>query len=66
MNMNAMLKECTRPHSLSHFVGGAGIALLVLYFVPVLASYLLVLGLVLLVGGLAWDMMVNPAKKSAS
>ena len=65
MNFNALMKECTKPHALSHSVSGAGIALLVLYFVPALLSYLLVLGIVLLVGGIAWDFMGNPAKKSA-
>lgn len=65
MNFNAMLKECTKPHALAHSVTGAGVAFLVLYFVPALFAYLLVLGLVLLIGGIAWDMMVNPAKKSA-
>ena len=65
MNLNAMMKECTKPHALSHSVSGAGIALLVLYFVPALANYALILGVVLVVGGMAWDMMSNPAKKSA-
>jgi len=57
------VKECTRPHVLAHSVSGAGIALLVLYFVPALLSYLLVLGVVLLVGAIVWDFMSNPAKK---
>ncbi|MCL5435415.1 MAG: hypothetical protein M1405_03435 [Patescibacteria group bacterium] len=61
--MNAMMKECFKPHSLAHSAIGAGVALLVLYFVPSLVSYLLVLGLVLLVGGVVWDFMSNPAKK---
>lgn len=60
--MNKMMKECTKPHSLAHSVSGAGLALLVLYFVPSLLSYLLVLGVVLLVAGVAWDYMSNPAK----
>ncbi|MBI4097421.1 MAG: hypothetical protein HY426_00090 [Candidatus Levybacteria bacterium] len=59
------MKECTKPHALAHSVSGAGIALLVLYFVPALAVYTLILGIVLLVGGIAWDFMSNPAKKSA-
>ncbi|MEK9178776.1 MAG: hypothetical protein AAB801_03280 [Patescibacteria group bacterium] len=61
--MDAMLKECMKPHSLAHFVSGAGIALLVLYFVPALSAYLLWGGVVLLVLGFVWDWMVNPAKK---
>ncbi|MBI2621482.1 MAG: hypothetical protein HYW63_02430 [Candidatus Levybacteria bacterium] len=66
MNVNAMMKECTKPHNLAHLASGGGIALLVLYFVPALVSYLLVLGLVLLVGGFAWDFMVNPAAKKGA
>ena len=65
MNFNALMKECTKPHALAHSVSGAGVALLVLYFVPALASYALILGVVLVVGGIAWDFMSNPAKKSA-
>lgn len=63
--MNTMIKECTKPHALAHLVSGAGVGILVLYFVPALASYALILGLVLVVGGFVWDMMSNPAKKSA-
>ncbi len=61
--MNAMFKECMKPHALVHSVTGAGIALLVLYFVPSLLSYLLVLGVVLFVGGFILEFFVNPAKK---
>jgi hypothetical protein len=58
-----MLKECTKPHALSHSVSGAGIALLVLYFLPTLMPYVLVLGLVLLIGGVLWDFASNAGKK---
>lgn len=57
------MKECTKPHALAHSVSGAGVALLVLYFLPTLTPYLLVLGLILLVGGALWDFASNPAKK---
>jgi len=60
--MDKMMKECMKPHALAHMVSGAGLALLVLYFVPALLTYLLVGGLVLLVGGVAWDFMSNPGK----
>ena len=63
MNMNAMMKECTKPHALAHLVTGAGVGLLVLYFVPSLLSYLLVLGAVLLVGGILWDYWAQSSKK---
>ena len=65
MNVNAMIKECTKPHALNHMVSGAGIGFLVLYFVPSLISYLLVLGVALLVVAFAWEFMTNPARKSA-
>ena len=63
MNMNAMMKECTKPHALAHLVTGAGVGLLVLYFVPSLLSYLLVLGAVLFVGGILWDYWAQSSKK---
>ncbi len=59
-----MMKECSKPHALAHSVSGAGFALLVLNFVPALANNALILGVVLVVGGIAWDFMSNPAKKS--
>lgn len=62
MKMDKMMKECMKPHALAHSVTGAGVALLVLYFVPSLTAYLLALGVVLVVGGAAWDFMSNPAK----
>ena len=65
MNFNAMMKECTKPHALNHMVFGAGIGFLVLYFVPSLTSYLLVLGVALFVVAFAWEFMTNPARKSA-
>jgi len=61
--MDKMMKECMKPHALAHMVSGAGIALLVLYFVPSLLTYLLWGGVGLLVVGVAWDWMSNPATK---
>ena len=58
-----MMKECTKPHVLAHSVSGAGLALLVLYLLPTLTPYLLVLGIVLVIGGVLWDLAANPAKK---
>ena len=63
MNMNAMFKECAKPHALVHSLTGAGIALLVLYFVPSLLSFSLVLGLLFFVGGFVLEFFVNPARK---
>lgn len=61
--MNAMMKACIKPHALAHSVSGAGVALLVLYFVPSLFAYSLALGVVLLLLGIVWDYSSNPAKK---
>ena len=61
--MNKMMKECMKPHALAHSVAGAGLALLVLHFVPSLMTYALWGGIVLLVVGVAWDFMSNPGKK---
>lgn len=60
--MNAMLKECTKPHTLAHWVSGAGIGFLVLYYVPSLGANLLMLGLVLLVVGFVWDYYAQSKK----
>lgn len=60
--MNGMMKECTKPHALAHSVSGAGVGLLVLYFVPSLTANLLMLGLVLLVVGVVWDYMSQSKK----
>lgn len=61
--MNKMFKECMKPHALVHSLTGAGVALLVLYFVPSLLSNLLVLGVVLLIAGIILEFFVNPARK---
>ena len=63
IEMQAMWKECSSPHSLAHFVTGAGIILLVAAYIPAVAANALILGLILLVAGVVWDFMVNPAKK---
>lgn len=61
--MNAMFKECMRPHALVHMISGAAVAFILLYFVPSLTANLLVLGLVLFVGGFILEFVVNPARK---
>lgn len=63
MNMNAMFKECMKPHAPVHSVAGAGIAFLFLYFVPSLTANLLVLGIVLFVAAFILEFFVNPARK---
>ncbi|MEK7605064.1 MAG: hypothetical protein AAB478_00925 [Patescibacteria group bacterium] len=61
--MNAMFKECMRPHALVHMVSGAAIAFLLLYFVPSLTANLLVLGVILFVTAFILEFFVNPARK---
>ena len=63
MNMNAMFKECMKPHALVHTVAGAGIAFLVLYFFPSLIANLLALGIILFVIAFILEFFVNPARK---
>lgn len=60
--MNAMIKECAKPHALAHSVSGAGIGFLVLYFVPSLTANLLMLGLVLFVVGFVLDYWAQSKK----
>ncbi len=60
--MQAKFKECTKPHALAHSVTGAGVGLLAVALVPALVANALILGAVLLVAGIAWDFVVNPAK----
>lgn len=60
--MNAMIKECTKPHALAHLVSGAGLVLLVLYFVPSLVANTLMLGVGLLVVGVVWDYFAQSKK----
>ena len=57
--MNKMMKECTKPHALAHSVSGFGVAFIVLALVPALAAHALIIGIVVLVVGVAWDFMVN-------
>lgn len=61
--MNAMMKECTKPHALNHMVSGAGVGFLVLYLFPSLGANLLLLGVGLLVVAFAWEFVTNPARK---
>lgn len=58
-SFDAKMKECTKPHSLAHSVSGLGIGLILVALIPALVANALVLGLIALVGGIVWDMMVN-------
>jgi len=63
MNMNAMFKECMKPHALVHSLTGAAVAFLLVYFIPSLAANLLVLGVLLFVAAFILEFFVNPARK---
>ncbi len=63
MNINAMFKECMKPHALVHMLTGVAVAFLLLYFVPSLNANLLVMGIVLLVVAFVLEFLVNPARK---
>ena len=63
MNMNAMFKECVKPHALVHSLTGAAVAFLLLYFVPGLIDKLLVLGIILFVAAFILEFFANPARK---
>ena len=63
MNMNAMFKECMKPHALVHSLAGAGVAFLLVYFIPSLTANLLMLGVLLFVVAFILEFFVNPARK---
>ncbi len=58
-SMDKMMKECMKPHSIAHMVTGAGLALILSTLIPAVAANALVLGVIVLVAGIAYDMMVN-------
>lgn len=58
-SMDKMMKECMKPHAIAHLVTGAGIALLLSSYVSAVSANAMVLGIIALVGGIAYDMMVN-------
>ena len=57
--MDAMMKECTKPHSLVHMLTGIGLGLILVGLVPTLASNGLMYGVVLVVVAVVLDMMVQ-------
>lgn len=62
MNMNAMFKECMKPHALVHYLAGAAFAFLILYLIPSLTANVLVLGIVLFVLAFILEFFINPAR----
>ena len=63
MNINAMFKECMKPHALVHYIAGAGFGFILLYLIPSLTANLLVLGIVLIAVAFILEFFVNPARK---
>jgi len=58
-SMDALIKACTKPHAVAHLVSGAGIGLILVGLVPALEVNALILGIIVLVAGMAYDFMVN-------
>jgi len=58
-SMDALIKACTKPHAIAHLVTGAGIGMLVLALVPSLVANALVIGIIVVVVGMVYDLMVN-------
>ncbi|MBI3282936.1 hypothetical protein HYZ70_02565 [Candidatus Curtissbacteria bacterium] len=58
-SMDAMMKACMKPHAIAHLVTGAGVGILVLALIPSLAANALVIGIIVVVAGVAYDFMVN-------
>jgi hypothetical protein len=63
MNINAMFKECMKPHALVHYIAGAGIAFILLYFILSLTTNILVFGIILFAVAFILEFFVNPARK---
>lgn len=53
--MNAKMKECFTPHALMHSLTGAGVGIIVANLIPAINS--LMVGVIILVIGIAFDMM---------
>ncbi|MBI2011775.1 hypothetical protein HYS91_03330 [Candidatus Daviesbacteria bacterium] len=53
--MDKMMKECMKPHGVLHLLTGAGLGLLLASYVPALSSNLVMVGLALVVVGIAGE-----------
>lgn len=53
-----MIKECTKPHPLLHTVSGIGLGMLLIALIPELALNAFMLGIVLLVVGVAGEFII--------
>lgn len=57
--MDKMMKECMKPHALTHLVTGAGLGMLVVALIPDLAMWGWMGAVVVIVVGMVLDMMVQ-------
>lgn len=57
--MDKKMKECMKPHALAHSVMGVGLGLVLVVLVPSLVANALMLGIILVVAAIVFDMMVN-------
>ncbi|HSX19408.1 MAG TPA: hypothetical protein VLE91_04765 [Candidatus Saccharimonadales bacterium] len=48
-----------KPHALAHSVAGLGVGFILVHFVPTLVPNALMIGVVVLVAGIVFDLMVN-------
>ncbi len=58
--MDAMMKECMKPHALVHSLAGLGVGLILVSLVPSLGT--LMYGVVVIVVAIVLDMMVQKKK----
>ena len=58
-SFDAKMKECMKPHALAHLVTGLGVGLVLVGLIPALGANALLLGIIALVAGIAWDYSVN-------
>ena len=56
------MKECTKPHMLTHSLTGLGVGLILVGLVPSLAMSGLMYGIIILVAGIVLDMYVQKKK----
>lgn len=57
--MDKKFKECMKPHYIAHSISGLGVGLILIGIIPSLAGAALILGIIALVIGIAYDYSVN-------
>ena len=60
--MEAMMKECMKPHGLLHLLMGAGLGLILLSFFPALGSSPLTTGLIIVVAAIVGEFVIGKKK----